>query len=759
MQAQKHLRICAYLIALIGYLSVTLTEYFSAIWPPVGIAAITAAWFYEGPTRRRDSYKRIWLALGACAILFFPFDIVLTSSLLVPAVRLTLIAQAYFLFNRKTQGGYRRIFLVSFAQLLAATNLTTDLIFAVLLTAFCAVSAYGILLVYLIRTPESEEDVAPLNESDQKAPQGLLLASIVLALITVPPTLVFFYGMPRLQYAVVARGNLSQTLEQIQRARELIGFTKTVELGTFGRIQEDQTLALRVELPAVGGPLNKPLKWRGGSLNIYDGAAWSSSRDFFTHYNGRKWETSSKNSGILFPRKDNLFILDEDYAEYSKVEELDADPKLLKQVYYLEIPYSDTIFTTGYSAAIQGPFTSYGLGRDFNGSLFTYNRQALPELISYTVYSRVDEPTEEVLRKVPQETFDDLINNEGYGDYVRTNFIQVPTSLNPRVKELAMEITGNAKTPLDKVLAIETFLENNYRYSLDLKAPVTDDPLSDFLFTTRTGHCEYFATAMTIMVRVLNMPARLAKGFQTGQWNEDGGFYEVRQRDAHAWVEVYFPDYGWITFDPSPRSAADEYFEAQRSAFARWVSKKTLFMRLQWRRYVVGYNETSRSKLFEEIKKLFFNGPALAVGFAGRLLLAASRLIVSWGAAGIFIVALLTGAAYALRNKLNLPHIPWLARRARARKPGAVFYERMLRVLRKRKISKPAFLTPLEFLKSPAVAEHPMYGDIETVTSLYYRVRFGGENLGEQEATTINDIIRKLRRSNGHIHTQPAERS
>ncbi|GAB4334077.1 MAG: hypothetical protein Kow0099_06050 [Candidatus Abyssubacteria bacterium] len=755
-RAQKHLRLCAYLVALVGYFSVTLTEHFSLVWSVAAIAVVVAAWFYEGPKRRHDSYKRIWLALCTCAILFAPIDVVLTGSLLIPAVRLTMVAQAYLLFNRKTQRSYRHIFLVSFGQLLAATNLTTDLIFAVMVTAFCAVSAYGILLVYLLRMPESEEDNAPAEQIDQEAPKGLLLASLVLALLTVPPTIAFFYGMPRLRYAVIARANLGQTLEQIQRARELIGFTKTVQLGTFGRVQEDQTLALRVELPNVNGPIAEPIKWRGGSLNIYDGSAWSSSRDFFTYYNGRQWKTSGKNSGAIFPRKDDLFILDEDYADYGEVEKLEAEPELLKQVYYLEVPYSDTVFTTGRLAAVQGPFASYGLGRDFNGSLFIFNRQALPELITYTVYSRIEQPPETLLRQVTQQMFEDLINNEGYGDYVRTHFLQVPPKLNPQIRELAMQVTDKAETPLDKIQAIQSYLENNYQYSLDLAAPVTDDPLYDFLFITKAGHCEYYATAMTIMVRMVGVPARLAKGFQKGQWNSDGNFYEVRQRDAHAWVEVYFPDYGWIPFDPSPRAGADQYFEAQRSPLARWISKKTLLMQLQWRRYVVGYNESSRSKLFGEIKKLFVNGPIAVIRLIRTLFLSASRLVVSWGTTALLVIALLAGAVYALRSKLKLPRIPWFARRP-ARHPASMLYARMLQALQKRKITKPDFLTPLEFLRSPVVASHHLYGDIETVTCIYYRVRYGGETLTEKDAAIINDIIRRLKRSNGHIYTHTAE--
>ncbi len=752
MKAQTHLRICAYLLTLLGLWSVTMTEYFSSIWPIAATAMVAAGWFYEGPHKHRRAYRRVWMALSICMLLFFPFDVTLVGSLLLSAVHLSMFAQAYLLFSPKTIGSYRRMFVVSFAQLLASSNLTSDVVFAAVLTAYCITAIYGVLLMYLQRGLETSDDAdaSPLDE--QNVPHGLFGSSVVWATILLPLTLAFFYSAPRLQYAVIARGSTVDALSRMNRVRQQTGFTKTVQLGTFGRIQEDNTLALRVEIPPDSPARKHPLRWRGGAVNIYDGMTWSSSRDYFSYYNGKRWSTGGKNVGLIYPRKNDLFIMDEQYTDYGNAGQLDADPQLLKQVFYLEVPFSESIFGADHIEAIEGPFT-YGLVQDFNRSFYINNRQALPELISYTVYSTVYEPDEAELRKVRPEEFEALIENEEYGSYVKAHYLQLPTSLNPSIRELALDITKNADTPYDKVKAIKDYLETRYTYSLDLGKPITDDPLYDFLFVSRSGHCEYFATAMAIMTRVVGMPARLARGFQAGEWNEAGGFYEVRQRDAHAWVEVYFPGHGWVSFDPSPREAADEYFEAQRSFIARALSKRLMLLQVQWRKYIVGYNEVRRLRLFAELKDLIFrDAPKAVVALPGKLV----RMI--WNLTGVqwlmlmAIAAILTAAVLAYRRSGMLPAFSWAMRRSKSRIYGTAFYERMLSLLEKRKIVKPSDWTPLEFLGFPALREHPMVTDIEALTSIYYRVRFGGEILAENETASVNDILKRLKQSNGRIH-------
>jgi transglutaminase-like putative cysteine protease len=123
-----------------------------------------------------------------------------------------------------------------------------------------------------------------------------------------------------------------------------------------------------------------------------------------------------------------------------------------------------------------------------------------------------------------------------------------------RIHQLALDITegAGAVTPYDKAKAIETYLRTNYTYTLDVTTPNGVDPLAYFLFDSKKGYCEFFASAMGDMLRSLGIPTRLVNGFGPGNYDTATNAWIVRGEDAHTWVETYFPSYGWIPFEPTP---------------------------------------------------------------------------------------------------------------------------------------------------------------------------------------------------------------
>src|SRR2546427_456505 len=138
-----------------------------------------------------------------------------------------------------------------------------------------------------------------------------------------------------------------------------------------------------------------------------------------------------------------------------------------------------------------------------------------------------------------------------YPTFIREHYLQLPDT-SQRVAAFAREVTSAASTPYGRARAIEQHLRRSYQYSLDVGTTVSADPVDDFLFTRKTGYCEHYATAMVVLLRTLGIPARLVTGFLPGVWNDFGNYYTIRQQDAHAWVEVYFPRSGWVTFAPTP---------------------------------------------------------------------------------------------------------------------------------------------------------------------------------------------------------------
>ncbi|MSQ31682.1 MAG: hypothetical protein EXR59_00355 [Dehalococcoidia bacterium] len=139
-----------------------------------------------------------------------------------------------------------------------------------------------------------------------------------------------------------------------------------------------------------------------------------------------------------------------------------------------------------------------------------------------------------------------------YPEWVASRHLALPSSVPERVRQLSRDVTKDTKTPYDKAAAIESYLRG-FEYTTNIEAPPFGaDAVDHFLFTLKRGYSEYFASAMTVMLRSSGVPARIAIGYATGEFDEATQQYIVREKQAHGWVEVYFPGYGWTPFEPTP---------------------------------------------------------------------------------------------------------------------------------------------------------------------------------------------------------------
>jgi transglutaminase-like putative cysteine protease len=169
-----------------------------------------------------------------------------------------------------------------------------------------------------------------------------------------------------------------------------------------------------------------------------------------------------------------------------------------------------------------------------------YSRQPLKAGESYQVYSSLSVADAESLRQA----------RTGYPAWVTPRYLQLPDSLPERVRLLAHEITQSASTPYDKAAAIEAYLRN-IPYNTQIAGPhLNQDGVDYFLFEAKQGYCEYYASAMVVMLRSVGIPARYVRGYSQGVKGDDG-LYHVQEKDGHAWPEVFFPGYGWVEFEPT----------------------------------------------------------------------------------------------------------------------------------------------------------------------------------------------------------------
>ncbi len=165
---------------------------------------------------------------------------------------------------------------------------------------------------------------------------------------------------------------------------------------------------------------------------------------------------------------------------------------------------------------------------------------------NYTVESLLPNVSEASLRASPAV----------YPAWVAQRYLPLPDTVPERVRALAHDLTANAATPYDRALAIETYLRT-YPYSLAVPAPPLDRDAADyFLFDLKKGYCNYYATAMTVLARAADLPARLVTGYTSGTYDLYNAQYVIRQNDAHAWTEIYFSGIGWIEFEPTANQPA-----------------------------------------------------------------------------------------------------------------------------------------------------------------------------------------------------------
>jgi hypothetical protein len=313
-------------------------------------------------------------------------------------------------------------------------------------------------------------------------------------------------------------------------------------------------------------------------------------------------------------------------------------------------------------------------------------------------------------------------------------FLQLPPELPARVGELARRIVRGKSSLYEKVLAVERHLRTNYRYSLRLTHTPGLEPVDEFLFVTRRGHCEYFASAMALLLRSLGIHARNVNGFAGGSWNHYGNYLAVRQGDAHSWVEVLFPNLGWVTFDPTPPTSVGPAPTGILASLEEMMDA----MRMRWYRHVIEYD------LRQQVSLLHRAQGWLASGGARR---------GSWSALAWIAAAVLLASAVALLARRR-----W--RRQRTTRPGEArghpgrlprvsqLYAHMLKLLARAGQVKPPGSTPQEFaleLRRRGFAGPEL---VERLTGWYYLARYGGNPGASTEAEReMTTLLRELQQT------------
>jgi transglutaminase-like putative cysteine protease len=704
-----YFHLALYLLLVTGFLTLASTGKLDAPSLLLGGLALMFRGYLLFTRRQFVISERTASLLTLVYVVFYAADLfLLARNFVVATVHLVLFATAVKLFSVRRERDHLYLAVLSFLMVLAAAVLTVDSVFFVAFAVFLLVAVTTFILMEMRRSLRSAA-VCARDSAEAARGLGWWLAAtgpIFLVLILLGATSIFFL-VPR-----VSTGYLGAYAPGGQLAT---GFSDSVRLGQIGEIQQSNSVVMHVQIEGdTAGVYN--LKWRGVTLSLFDGHNWSNPLP-----------------EILVPRsREGMFAI----RRQEGVPEHPVVPARAIRYHVLMEPIGTNVFfIAGRPLSLSGPYRQ--IAQDAAGALYDVDRDRA--ITSYEAASDLAQPAPVRLRAFVGDVPPALAQR----------YLQLPP-LDPRIPELARQITASASTVYDKAAAVQQYLMTRYGYTLQLPRTMPHDPVANFLFVRKQGHCEYFASAMAVMLRTQGIPARIVNGFRGGEFNDLTGSYLIRARDAHSWVEAYIPGFGWTTFDPTPAGLGAER--------GRW-NRLQLYLDAAaefWREWVVNYDAAHQRTLEEtagQHTRTWWQQQAAWLRSQYRALLADARstqrsLLRSpsrWAFGSIVLVTFLLLLANARRLAGAWRNRRTAARPAQAPQMAAsVWYARMTRAAARRGWHKSPTQTPQEFVAS--IHEDGLRQSVARFTRHYERARFAQSGEDAQRLPELYQEISSSRR-------------
>ena len=695
-------RIMTDFLAVLGVLAVVSTASLSPYTNVLLVVALAAAialpekWQGRPLLRNFATIAPLTLLVIQCARLLVghsPLDVAVEFAALLQIVRLA---------TRRGAAHDQQIIVLSLLHFVAGTVLGGGLSYGICFLGFLIVAPGALVLSHLRREVEGNYrqgardrtglpvDVPRILRSRRVVGRGFLTTTCLLSI----PILLFTTAL----FVLFPRVGLSLLLLNHPRAGRMIGFSEHVDLGEVGVLRDDPAIALRFELTDLPSPppSRLTLRLRGTAFDAYDGHAWiRTQRDL------RPAEHGPESADVypLFPGArsghDRMVSFD--------LEPIDPPVVFLPpRAVALRIKPQNQILLGEPLALQRGSEGEYRYsGSDLRG-------------LRYDAY--LAEETEELVE--PLSPAD------------RTRYLALPPQLPERIGVLAHAWTDDLQTSAAKARAIETHLRKEFAYDLRSPSQGKPQPVDHFLFESKRGHCEFFSTAMALMLRAVDIPSRNVTGFVGGTWNRFGHYYAVREGDAHSWVEAYVdraPTGTWITFDPTPPSGAQP-LEPPGGAYY-YMRDFVEALSQRWNTYVVGYDLRRQVRIFDEVSRRYErlrSKAGLDKGPMDRI----TRAPVF--AAGTLAIALVAYAAWRRRQRRSAP-----GQRDRDKRSGdahaatsAALYRALETALKTHHgITRVPSLPPLRHAEQLRTRQHPLANEVFALTTVYLEARFGGSAL------------------------------
>ncbi len=708
-----------------------------------------ASWFFDPGTRAAAAIERAAVIARVGVVAFFGLCayqvwLRLPEPDLTPVLSLVLFLVVYKLFGRSANRDYLQIYVLCFLMVLAGAAFAQTFLFAACFTAYVVLTTWTLILLHLRRemeenylvkhsghAPSHKVGVSRILNSRRVIGVPFLAATAGVALVVCAGAVVTFALVPRVGTGFALGGAHAR--------KSLIGFSDEVTLGAAGFLSaEDETVALRAVVPRLtrlGSDRDREAEldhfyWRGTVYDTYEKGHWLRSRhealrtqidDTVTPQLIREPHTRPKTDpfppltatdrqeidivGVSAPV---AFALDHPVAfeipqpKIGVMSELRLVPRWSGEV----------AFQNGFSDSSSPAEAPSELGTFGGARYVAYSRD--PFTMTAAVNGRP-------LAEIPPQ--------------IMAPYLAVSPTLSPRVRQLGAEITVGKASAASKVLAVMDWLDRTHEYTLNVTGrPGREDPVEYFLFDRKAGHCEYFASAAAMLLRTAGVPTRYVNGFLGGEWNAVGQYVTVRQNRAHAWVEAYLGELGWMRVDATPPVRPPG-----RMGKLRQLMDSLEFF---WSRWVVGYDLGRQIDIARDVGRGIGVSPAPGAGGEEHW---------PWKRLGL-IATLIAGVMIA-----------WLrvARRRGRDRPGAVssglahqsvgrLYRRCLERLSDAGFSRRPSETPREYAARVSEAGLGAADAFVRLTALYGHARFGRKEI--QDAV-VADLTRAL------AHLGPARRA
>ena len=617
----------------------------------------------------------------------------LSRSFLTATVHLVLFAMVVRLFSLQRTRDHYMLAVLSFLMVLAATMLTVGSVFLLSFAGFLLVAVITFVLMEMRHSVAAEQ----MHAQDPRVASpgvispargmayGLLAIAPVLMLMILVGSFLIFFLLPRVSSHYLSAYTPTSDVST--------GFTDRVQLGRIGQIQQSSAVVMHIEIQndLQGG---YDLKWRGVALSNFDGRTWSNS------YEQTQMRPAIDGSYRLAPLRDPRGASA-------------AASRPIRYRVLMEPIGTNVFFLAERPQSLSGNFRQVSM--DAGGAV--YNLDAERPINRYEAESQLPAIDSDELRLAANTT-----------PFGMDEYLKLPP-LDLRISKLAEEIAASAPSKYEKATAVEQYLSTHFGYTLELPRTLPQDPLANFLFERKKGHCEYFASSMAVMLRSLLIPSRIVTGFRGGEFNDLTGQYVVRASDAHSWVEAYFPGSGWISFDPTP--AGNLPTRTGWSRMQLYMDAAASF----WREWIINYDASHQRTLGKDAaysSRRFFDEARRWMGRQHRALLRSARRAqrhftnfpVRWLGGLIAFTAVLITLLNLRRLVSGLRDRNLRAHPERApRESAALWYDRMVSRMARRGWRKSPSQTPLDFVA--AIQEAALQKKVDRFTRAYESARFG----------------------------------